>query len=381
MKHKNVALNALFTAFLLAEPVESAGMERSKSAEKLIKWSPKLSPLSETPKIPPLKDQTTSPYENRNAKKHSPILSAKPGTTLVPMEDPIAHSSKGQRFKEALQRGDVYTARGVFDSGNDELKRYGGKHLVSLGSIRIVELINGVERDCIKAWVLQVLLIYAEQLLIGTVFDAIKPSNDLLRHVAEGAELVELVCVPQNFTYLLGRMVGKKYQEDAVKYGVRVLFSKNKTECLVPLLNALGGGAFLSDDLENIAIGRAFWKASSHQDARVLYTMRFFDHPAVSISHYSTALYESYERGDQAKKLFYWLLERADRRDLEAVKRYDVFYKKEPEFQQIVNQALLAVGSETRHETGRQKRIALIEEVIKSDTSTIILKLIGEYIE
>ena len=31
----------------------------------------------------------------------------------------------------------------VFNDGNDELKKYCGKYLVSLGSSRLVELING----------------------------------------------------------------------------------------------------------------------------------------------------------------------------------------------------------------------------------------------
>ena len=61
----------------------------------------------------------------------------------VEVEDPIASSPEAQSFREAVQRGDMEAAKNVFDSGNDELKKYCGEYLVSLGSSRLVELING----------------------------------------------------------------------------------------------------------------------------------------------------------------------------------------------------------------------------------------------
>ena len=94
----------------------------------------------------------------------------------------------------------IWILRGVsLPSGNDELKKYCGKHLISLGSSRLVELINGA-RDHPQEWILQVLLVHADQPLIDKVFDALKPSNDILRRVAES---VDLACMPQRFTYLL----------------------------------------------------------------------------------------------------------------------------------------------------------------------------------
>ena len=47
---------------------------------------------------------------------------------------------------------------------------------------------------------LQVLLVHADQPLIDEVFGALKPSNCLLRDVADSADLA---CMPQRFTYLL----------------------------------------------------------------------------------------------------------------------------------------------------------------------------------
>ena len=165
---------------------------------------------------------------------------------------------------------------------------------------------------------LQVLLVHADQPLIDKVFGALKPSNDLLRSVADSADLA---CMPQRFTYLLKKIDDKEEQEWAVEYGVNALFDENKTECLDPLLTALSEGTFLSKDLENIAIRKAFRKASFYQDDRTLLAKRFFDHPAISAKDYSNALYNSYDYGGKTKELFHWLLARADRQDLETVKK------------------------------------------------------------
>ena len=61
---------------------------------------------------------------------------------------------------------------------------------------------------------------HADQPLIDEVFDELKPSNDLLRDVASSADLA---CVPQRFTYLLGKIDDKEEQEQAVEYGVHAL--------------------------------------------------------------------------------------------------------------------------------------------------------------
>ena len=59
---------------------------------------------------------------------------SKQETSLVPIgEDTVASSPEAQNFVEAVQEGNMDTARNVFDSGNDRLKEYCGKYLVSLG--------------------------------------------------------------------------------------------------------------------------------------------------------------------------------------------------------------------------------------------------------
>ena len=100
-------------------------------------------------------------------------------------------------------------AKSVFDGGNDELKKYCGKYLVSLGSSRLVELINGADDDN-KKWMLQVILVHADQPLIDKVFDALNLSNVLFEKCCSSADLA---CMPQRFTYFLRKIDDKEEQE------------------------------------------------------------------------------------------------------------------------------------------------------------------------
>ena len=202
--------------------------------------------------------------------------------------DPIANSFKGQSFREAVQKDVMKDAFNVFYFGNDELKKYCGKYLISLGLPKFVDLIKRA-RDNVKEWLLEILLVHADQLFVNEVLTELKPSNGLLRGVAYSADLA---CVPRRFTYLLGRINSKEYQERAVEYGVRALINENKTKCFDPLLNALNEGSFLNTDLENIAIHEAFEISSGYKDDRALLAKRFFDHPTISAKDYSDALFK-----------------------------------------------------------------------------------------
>ena len=120
-----------------------------------------------------------------NTSKESAVDSTKQETSsvLVEVEDPIANGLEYRRFKEAVHKGDLRAAWGVFCKGSDELKKHCGEYLVGLGSSRLVKLIKGAD-DHGNEWLLQVILVYADQPLINDVFNAVKPSNYMLRRVA-----------------------------------------------------------------------------------------------------------------------------------------------------------------------------------------------------
>ena len=95
------------------------------------------------------------------------------------------------------------------------------------------------------------------------------------------------------------------------------------------------------------------FKMTEHSLPNVtLITLRYL------LRDYSDALYCSYDFGGQAKEFFYWLLNRADRQDLEAAKSDWKFSKEEPEFRQAVNQASQIVGpvARTRNKGPRTNR-------------------------
>ena len=110
-----------------------------------------------------------------------------------------------------------------------------------------------------------------------------------------------------------------------------------------------------------------------------VYNKRFFDHPAISAKDYSDALHESYNFGGKTRELFYWPLIRADRHDLEAVMGSDIFSEMHPKFQEVVNRALQAVGTETRIGITHRKGLSAIKEALEKDVPTVLLELIKKY--
>jgi hypothetical protein len=154
-----------------------------------------------------------------------------------------------------------------------------------------------------------------------------------------------------------------------------------KIECLDPLLNALNDGTFLNADLEGVAISKAFRKASVYQDDRTLLVKPYFDHPEISAKNYSDALYYSNRKGDKAKELFYWLLARADRLDLEAVKDDEGFSRNKPEFQSAVTQALEAVGPNARPRITQRGITTTVTALEKAGIPEVLILLTLEYSE
>lgn len=291
-------------------------------------------------------------------------------------KDPIASSPGCRRFKRAVQRRDMGAALSVFYDGSDELKKYCAEHLVSLGSPKLVELINRASSHD-KSRLLHVILIHVDQQFTDKIFDALEPSNGFLSYVSFGAYLV---CIPRKFTYLLGKMNDKLIQESTVEHGVSALFAKDKTEYLEPLLTALREETLLNKDLENIAIRKAFERASAFQNDRIRPAKRYFDHPAISATDYSNALYASYGYGvNQARELCRWLLDRADSQDLVAVTEDERFPMMQHEFQEAVNRALLVVDFDPRHGI-TIRRIEAIE-ALKSRLPDVLQNLVGDYIE
>ena len=83
---------------------------------------------------------------------------------------------------------------------------------------------------------------------------------------------------------------------------------------------------------------------------------------------------------NETEGLFSLVASRADRQDLEAVKSEKILYK-DTGFQQAVEQALKDVGTESRHESRRQKRVAAAKEALNNGIPNDPFSIIAEYID
>jgi hypothetical protein len=274
-------------------------------------------------------------------------------------ENPIADSPETRHFRKVVEEGNANAIISIFNGGNDELKEYCSNYLAQLESSKLARLskqkvwekgdAEEPEHEWsweFKEWMFGALLEYAHLSLLDSIYYSVKPRNTILSRYGCSKRL--LIDLPGRFFYFLSKFNFKAGQEDSVEWAVRSLFDWDKTECFDHLLLLLRKGTFLSRKLGKIAISEAFKKASEYNDDRSFFAKRFFDHPKVSPENYSDALYNSYFKGGQNKELFHWLLERADRQDLEMVKGAHTFSSMDSKFQEVISVALQNVDSYTR---------------------------------
>ena len=396
MALKNATLAALLVTLLATKSVESAGEKRkpeNTDGLALTKSELELSPFLASSTLPSMlealqvSDTLTRPRKKERKNKESlstPLVDQSVSSVPVEVEDSFAHTPEGQRFMHAIVIGDIVSAFHVFTTCNEEQEKRCVKYLVSLEGSKLVDLITDAT-SFTKKWMLQVILVHANDSLCDYVFDGIQPSSALLAWVADS---VELACDPERFTFLLNRFNRVEELERAVKRGVSALFAKNKTECLDPLLSVLREGTFLGKDLEDIAIRGAFHEASSYQDDRALIAERIYEDSAITAKDYSNALRDFYIYGDKTKKIFNTLLAGADKQDLSAVRKSDYFSVMKLEFQQAVNQAFGKADNKTRKEKWLKERTQLTRETLGSgiDVDVVsrehfseIIDLIAEY--
>lgn len=291
--------------------------------------------------------------------------------------DIIAGSFAVQSFMKAAQEGNMIIATEIFNNSDTELRKACVKHLINLRNpLLVAQLINTAEdNNGLKA--LEVFLMHADQPFIDEIFEVLNPSDELLGGLADSANLA---CIPDKYIHFLEKFTDKATQEYAITKTVEALFENKRIECLDPLLSALESKISLSTGLKNAAIRTTFW-AGSRYKGMAFWTKRFFDHPVISAVKYSRVLYNVYAHSDPTKELFCWLLERADRQDLEEVKRDRRFYEKRPEFRKTVKDAQHKVCAEPRHGMTHRKRVAATKEALGMHIIDVLLDLIGEYIE
>ena len=236
MKLTNVALTTTFATLLIASSVEFASYEHAASLFALL-IPPKM--LGE------FLQQVGDLFALLNGMEQ-----VGQGGFSVSLErkSRIANSPDGQRFREAVSKGNMINAWIICHHGKDELKEYCDKYLVGLGSFKLIELIGDSYEDeddddvehwdeRVRKWLLHAILEHANQRLIGEVFGAINVSNGFLK---EALKKANLACNPPIFTLVLSKIGNKNDQVGAVRNGVNALFDANKPNALIPFSLLLG---------------------------------------------------------------------------------------------------------------------------------------------
>src|SRR3984957_15615012 len=122
------------------------------------------------------------------------------GTSLVPEKRRIRIKDLTpiQRFEMELRKKKMAPASRIYESGDDQFKRLCTQHLVSLGSDRLVGLINGTTQDY-KPWALSALLLHADTPFIGAVFD--KLNGDAYTVFSAAEYVADLAFMHRSFLY------------------------------------------------------------------------------------------------------------------------------------------------------------------------------------
>ena len=141
---------------------------------------------------------------------------------------------------------------------------------------------------------------------------------------------------------MLNKIVKPEDQEKVVEKGIGLLVSSPTGTS--PLLNALKGKTFRSKRLESLAIQKVFMEGVKRGRVNLLPT-DICEHAAITPELYADALIETaYWWIGNCMRLF--LLQNADRYDLQAVKEKAGYADLESEFRDVIEEALKTAAPE-----------------------------------
>ena len=182
----------------------------------------------------------------------------------------------------------------------------------------------------------------------------------------------DLPCLHEKFFNLLDLIDDPEDQERAVKEGIANQFKeyvlnpfKQGRDCIRPLIDALGRRAFLSKNLQDVAIQETFVRGA--WDRLQKWVEEFYSHPAIRPDIYATGLRVSW-RGDTSHPFFKWLLSHANKPDLEAVRNtFGYEHRDYTEFREAIEDAMLK--ADTRPQ--RIRPLTLAEQQRQQPAPTI----------
>ena len=211
---------------------------------------------------------------------------------------------------------------------------------------------------------------------IGKVLDKVDFPQQVL---VDFASSHQAVCRAEAFLTLLNKISKPEDQESVVEKGIeQVANDLTKTS---RLLNALKGKTFRSEHLEDLAIQKALGEGVKSERLDLL-PKYIFNHAAITPKLYADALIvlAGWWEYDTMRQ---FLLQNADRYDLQAVKEKEAYANPKPGFHDDIEKALETVEPErVRNPDIRRVQIAkeTFEELGHSGVPEMIAELIGSYI-
>ena len=183
----------------------------------------------------------------------------------------------------------------------------------------------------------------------------------------------------EKFLLLLNKIVKPEDQEKTVEKAIEQLVEKYTDTS--PLLDALKGKTFRSERLEHLAIQKAFMEKAKKGIAGFL-PENICNHAAITPELYADALIKTAEWWKH-HPMREFLLEQADRYDLETLKEKGGYAGLNAEFRDAIEEALETVEpGRVRNQDIRRVQIAkeTFEELGHSGVPEMIAELIGSYI-
>ena len=158
---------------------------------------------------------------------------------------------------------------------------------------------------------------------------------------------------------LLDKIVKPEDQEKVVEKGIeRLVYMPTETS---PLLNALKGKIFRSERLEHFAIQKAFMRGAKSGSV-YLFPTDICNHAAITPELYADALILTVGWVKHSSSTRRFLLENADRYDLQAVKEKTGYADLEPESRDAIEEALKTAAPEG---TRRPKHLVQSAKIAK----------------
>ena len=220
-----------------------------------------------------------------------------------------------------------------------------------------------------------------------------KRSNEVFEKVIEKVDFPQQALVdlassygvayyPETFLVLLNKIVKPEDQEKVVEKGIEKLVHESYKPSR--LLNALKDKTFRSERLEYIAIQKAFTEGVKRNEVGLV-TTDICEHAAITPELYADALTVTTAEWEKYGYMRQFLLTRASRYDLEAVKEKAGYAGLNPEFRDAIEKALkTAAPGGTRTRTYDIQTVEKAEETFKElrhdGISAEIADLISAYV-